>query len=42
MPTRFEKLLSRLTDSGVEFVLVGGVAASIHGSIRATFDLEEN
>ena len=40
MPTRFEKLLSRLTGFGVEFVLVGGVAASIHGSSRATFDLD--
>ena len=38
--TRFGELLSRFARGGVEFILVGGVAASIHGSSRATFDLD--
>jgi predicted nucleotidyltransferase len=36
----FEALLSTLLDSGVEFILVGGVAAVVHGSARATFDVD--
>ena len=38
--TDFEGLLRRLVDGGVDFVLVGGVAAVVHGSARATFDLD--
>lgn len=37
---RFEKLLRVLVDEGVEFVIIGGVAANHHGSARATFDLD--
>ncbi len=33
-------LLRRLTDQGIDFVVVGGVAANVHGSARATFDLD--
>jgi len=38
--TDFEALLGRLRDRGVEFVLVGGVAATVHGSARLTQDLD--
>lgn len=36
----FEKLLRVLLDGEVEFILVGGVAANLHGSARATFDVD--
>ena len=32
----FKALLRALSESGVEFVLVGGVAATVHGSTRLT------
>lgn len=35
-----EKTLRLLADSGIEFVIIGGIAASIHGSAQATFDLD--
>jgi len=35
-----QQLLKLLNDHSVEFVVVGGVAANIHGSARATFDLD--
>lgn len=43
MPPRavdFRALFETLTHGGVEFVLIGGVAATVHGSARATFDLD--
>ncbi len=33
-------LLEHLADAGVEFVLVGGLAATVHGSARATYDVD--
>ena len=36
----FEQMLPLLADAGVEFVIVGGLAAIVHGSARATFDLD--
>src|SRR4051794_18577016 len=39
MPT-FLSLIPRLRDAGVEFVIIGGVAAITHGSSRITFDLD--
>src|SRR3954470_5602635 len=33
-------MLSRLNDHGVEFVVVGGVAAAAHGSVRLTYDVD--
>lgn len=36
----FEKALVLLADSQVRFVIVGGLAATIHGSAYATFDLD--
>lgn len=38
--TQFGHLLALLSKSGVEFILIGGVAAWAHGSSRATVDLE--
>ena len=35
--TDFGKVLRTLSDPGVNFVLIGGVAANLHGSARATF-----
>ena len=38
--TRFADLLRLLLEGGVDFVVVGGVAAIVHGSPRSTFDLD--
>src|SRR3989338_7967143 len=38
--TDFEGLLKVLGDGGVEFILVGGVAATAHGSARLTEDID--
>src|SRR6266853_1898519 len=40
MLTNYAKALQVLTESEVQFVLIGGVAANLHGSARATFDLD--
>lgn len=36
----FEALIRVLTDAKVEFVVIGGVAATLHGSARLTMDLD--
>lgn len=36
----FRTLLGALVDGGVEFILVGGVAATVHGSARLTSDVD--
>lgn len=36
----FQKILKVLADQNVEFILVGGVAATIHGSARLTQDID--
>src|SRR5262245_63736792 len=38
--TQLERLLAALGKAGVEFVIVGGVAARAHGSSRLTDDLD--
>lgn len=38
--TDFRVLLESLTTAGVEFILVGGVAATVHGSARLTQDID--
>jgi predicted nucleotidyltransferase len=38
--TDFKALLRALADGGVEFILVGGVAATVHGSTRLTVDVD--
>jgi len=34
------RLLRALSDGGVDFVVIGGIAAILHGSARNTFDLD--
>ncbi len=36
----FEKLLLMLSDRGVKFIVVGGVACALNGFVRATDDLD--
>ena len=38
--TDFKALLRALSEAGVEYIVIGGVAAAAHGSARATFDLD--
>ena len=40
MAINFLEILNHLHDNHVDFVIVGGVAAALHGSSRATFDLD--
>ena len=40
MAIDFLGILNQLHDSHVDFVIVGGVAAALHGSPRVTFDLD--
>ena len=40
MASNFLEILSQLHDHHVDFVIVGGVAAALHGSSRVTFDLD--
>lgn len=40
MTPDFSQLIARLTDSGFEFVLIGGYAAVTHGSSQVTRDLD--
>jgi len=36
----FESAVQLLCDAGVDFVVIGGVAATFHGSVRVTYDLD--
>ncbi len=38
--TDFERLLETLNEGGVRFIIVGGLAATIHGSTRLTQDID--
>ncbi|MBK9974587.1 MAG: hypothetical protein IPP14_07415 [Planctomycetes bacterium] len=38
--TDYAGLLKALTEGGVEFILIGGMAAAFHGSIRSTADVD--
>ncbi len=38
--TDFHALIRLLTESKVEFIIVGGAAATAHGSARLTLDLD--
>ncbi len=40
MASNFLEILNHLHDRHVEFVIVGGVAAALHGGSRVTFDLD--
>ena len=35
-----QEILRRLTARGVDFVVIGGIAAILHGSPQATYDLD--
>jgi predicted nucleotidyltransferase len=39
-PLKADEILRRLVERGVDFVVIGGVAAVLHGSARNTFDLD--
>ena len=39
-PTDFHDLLHRLLAGRVDFILVGGLAAIVHGAARATYDVD--
>ena len=38
--TNFSTLLRALDKAGVEYILVGGAAATVHGSARLTLDVD--
>ncbi len=40
MITDFEKVISALTEAGVELVVIGGLALTVQGSSRATVDFD--
>lgn len=40
MEASFEKLLALLAESGVRFIVVGGVAVAIQGYVRLTEDID--
>lgn len=40
MHSDLDDILNRLHTAGVEFIIVGGVAAALHGSARVTVDLD--
>ena len=40
MEPSFEKLLARLAEAGVRFILVGGLAVALHGYVRLTEDVD--
>ena len=37
---QFEKAIQSLTDAGVDFIVIGGLSATFHGSARVTYDLD--
>ena len=40
METDYDRLISLLVAGGVEFIIIGGAAATAHGSSRLTMDLD--
>ena len=40
MHSDLDEIIDRLHAAGVEFIIVGGVAANLHGSARVTTDLD--
>lgn len=39
-PLHADEILRRLTTRGVDYVVIGGIAAILHGSAQATYDLD--
>ena len=40
MASDFKKIIPALVHGNIEFIVIGGVAATVHGSARTTFDLD--
>jgi hypothetical protein len=40
MPAQFKQILTLLCDAGADFIVVGGVAMTTHGSAYITYDLD--
>lgn len=40
MPTQFKRIVETLSDGGVDYVIIGGVALVAHGSARTTEDID--
>lgn len=38
--TQFQALLAALSENGTSFIIVGGVAGTLHGATRVTYDLD--
>jgi hypothetical protein len=38
--TDFRRLIETLSTAEVDYILVGGVAATVHGSVRLTADVD--
>jgi hypothetical protein len=38
--TNFQRLLALLAEAEVEFVVIGGLAATVHGSAHVTYDVD--
>jgi predicted nucleotidyltransferase len=38
--TKIESVLSALASGNVEYIVIGGVAANVHGGARVTFDID--
>jgi hypothetical protein len=39
-PTLATRVCSRLTEFGVEYLVIGGIACVLHGYVRATTDVD--
>jgi len=37
---QFEQAIQALCDAEVKFVVIGGLSATFHGSVRITYDLD--
>lgn len=38
--TNFERIVNLLAENEVSFVIIGGLAATVHGSAYVTFDMD--
>ena len=38
--TLFQQLITRLSEASVDYVLIGGIAAIVHGSAHVTYDVD--
>jgi len=40
LPPRYPEVVAKLRDEGVDFIVIGGVAAILHGAARTTLDCD--